>query len=70
MANEVKKRLFEECYDKNDKFFYDVDKFENKRKYLSSTIFHLFLEGVLDKNEDKNIIDDLYKYHIKNENEF
>ena len=70
MANEVKKRLFEECYDKNDKFFYDVDKFGNKRKYLSSTIFHLFLEGILDKNEDKNIIDDLYKYHIKNENEF
>ena len=70
MAKELKERLFEECYDKNDKFFYDVDKFGNKRKYLSSTIFHLFLEGVLDKEEDKDIINDLYNCHIKNENEF
>ena len=70
MADEVKKRLFEVCYDKEDKFFYDVDKFGNKRKYLSSTIFHLFLEGVLDKEKDKIIIDDLYNHHIKNTNEF
>ena len=70
MANEVKIRLFEECYDKDDKFFYDVDKNGNKRKYLSSTIFHLFLEGVLDKEKDKSIIDDLYNNHIKNKNEF
>ena len=70
MANEVKNRLFEECYDKDDKFFYDVDKYGNKRKYLSSTIFHLFLEGVLDKEKDKSIIDDLYNNHIKNKNEF
>ena len=70
MAEEVKKRLFEECYDEKDKFFYDVDKLGNKRKILSSTIFHLFLEGVLDKEKDKTIINDLYNYHIKNTNEF
>ena len=70
MADEIKKRLFEVCYDKEDKFFYDVDKLGNKRKYLSSTIFHLFLEGVLDKEKDKIIIDDLYNHHIKNTNEF
>ena len=31
---------------------------------------HLFLEGVLDTEEDKDIINDLYNCHIKNENEF
>lgn len=69
-AMEVKKKLFEICYDKDDAFFYDVDKNGNKRKYLSSTIFHLFLEKVLDKDKDKSLIDEIYTRHIKNENEF
>lgn len=69
-AKKVKERLFEICYDKDDAFFYDVDKNGNKRKYLSSTIFHLFLEKVLDKKEDKDIINEIYSRHIKNENEF
>jgi hypothetical protein len=30
----------------------------------------LFLEGVLDKNTDKEIIDRIYNEHIKNPNEF
>ncbi len=34
MAKKLKERLFEEYYDKNDKFFYDINKFGNKRKYL------------------------------------
>ncbi len=66
----LKKRLFEVCYDTEDAFFYDVDKHGNPRKCLSSTIFHLFLEGVLDKTEDKAIIDEIYSRHIKNPNEF
>ena len=69
-AKDVKKRLFEVCFDPCDVFFYDVDKNGNKRKYLSSTIFHLFLEGVLDKNEDAELIDKLYGLHINNPNEF
>ena len=69
-AKDVKKRLFEVCFDPCDVFFYDVDKNGNKRKYLSSTIFHLFLEGVLDKNEDAELIDELYDLHINNPNEF
>lgn len=69
-AKDVKKRLFEICYDPQDVFFYDVDKNGNKRKYLSSTIFHLFLEGVLDKNEDAELIYKLYNLHINNPNEF
>ena len=69
-AKSVKKNLFALCYDPEDVFFYDVDKFGNKRKYLSSTIFYLFLEGVLDKTEDAELIDQLYKLHISNPNEF
>ena len=69
-AIKVKQTLFEICYDKEDCFFYDVDKNGEKRKYLSSTIFHLFMEGVLDKTEDANIISELYRRHISNPNEF
>lgn len=69
-AKEVKKRLFEICFDKDDCFFYDVDKNGKHRKYLSSTIFHLFLEGVLDKDEDGELIRELYERHIGNPKEF
>lgn len=69
-AAEVKKKLFEHCYDEKDAFFYDVDRNGNKRKYKSSTIFHLFLEKVLDKDEDKEVIERIYKEHIKNPEEF
>lgn len=69
-AVEVKTRLLELCYDETDAFFYDVDKHGNKRKYLSSTILHLFMEKVLDPKEDKAIIDAIYTRHLKNPNEF
>lgn len=69
-ASEVKKKLFEYCYDENEAFFYDVDRNGNKRKYKSSTIFHLFLERVLDKETDKEVIDRIYREHIKNPEEF
>lgn len=69
-ARDVKKKLFDVCFDKEDCFFYDVDKNGNKRKYLSSTIFHLFLEGVLDKGEDADLIREIYERHIANPNEF
>ena len=69
-AKEIKKKLFEICYDEKDAFFYDVDKNGNKRKYLSSTIFHLFLEKVLDRDEDTAIINEIYTRHIKNPEEF
>ena len=69
-ARLVKEKLFEICYDEDDVFFYDVDRNGNKRKYLSSTIFSLFLEKLLDKNDDKKIIEELTKRHIKNKKEF
>ena len=66
----VKEKLFELCYDEDDDFFYDVDKNGQKRRFLSSTIFHLFLEGVLDREEDAELIDRIYKRHISNPEEF
>lgn len=69
-AENLKKKLFEVCFDEDDKFFYDVDKFGVKRKYLSSTVFHLFLEKVLDLKKDKDLINDIIRLHIKNEKEF
>ena len=66
----VKIRLFDVCFDKADCFFYDVDKNGNKRKILSSQIFHLFIEGVLDKIEDKELIEKLCKRYIFNEKHF
>ena len=70
MAQKVKTRLFDVCFDKEDCFFYDVDKHGKKRKYLSSTVFHLFLEGVLDKDEDSALIREIYERHISNPEEF
>lgn len=69
-AREVKRKLFEICFDKETCFFYDVDKHGNKRKILASTIFHLFMEGVLDKDEDKELIEELCSRYIFNENHF
>lgn len=69
-AKNIKKRLFDLCFDKDDTFFYDVDVNGNKRKFLSCTIFHLFQEKVLDKVEDKDLIEKIYKEHIKNPDEF
>lgn len=69
-AKEVKRLIFDLLYDTDDSFFYDVDRSGNKRKYLSSTVFHLFMEGVLDAEEDRDVIALIYKKHIKNPNEF
>lgn len=69
-AAEVKKKLFALCYDEEDNFFYDVDKKGNPRKYLSSTIFQLFMEGVLDSQEDREMIEKIFHRYIANEKHF
>jgi len=69
-AADIKKKIFEYCYDEEDAFFYDVDRNGNQRKYKSSTIFHLFLEKVLDPKEDKELINRIYREHLKNPEEF
>ena len=50
-AAAVKRALFAYCLDEHDAFFYDADVNGRHRKYRSCTIFHLFMEGVLDKEE-------------------
>ncbi len=69
-AKEIKKRIFNTCFDKETCFFYDVDKNGNKRKILSCQIFSLFIEGVLDKEEDKELINELCNRYIFNKNHF
>lgn len=69
-AKQIKDKLFEYCYNEEDAFFYDVDRNGNQRKYKSSIIFHLFLERVLDLEEDKELIERIYREHIKNPEEF
>ncbi len=69
LKRDLKKNLFNVCYDKDDCYFYDVDK-NGYRKYRSSSIFSLFYERVLDRDLDKEIIDNLYNKYIKNPNEF
>ncbi len=69
-AAQVKRALFEVCFDNADCYFYDVDKNGKMRKIKSSTIFHLFQEGVLDAKEDAELISELYTRHIKNPEEF
>lgn len=69
-AARVKERLFALCFDPADCFFYDVDKHGKQRKFLSSTLFHLFMEGVLDPEADAPLIGALYGRHIANPLEF
>lgn len=69
-AKAVKDALFRYCWNEEDGFFYDVDRHGNQRKYKSSTIFHLFLEKVLDPEKDRDMIDRIYREHIKNPDEF
>ena len=69
-AKAIKANMFRYLWNEADGFFYDVDKHNVQRKYKSSTIFHLFLERVLDPVEDEAMIQRIYREHIKNPDEF
>lgn len=69
-AAHIKRLLFSYCYNEEDGFFYDVDRQGKQRKYRSCTLFHLFLERVLHPQEDRALIDRLYREHIHNPEEF
>ena len=62
----VKKRLFEICYDKQDDFFYDQDKYGQKIPYRTIAVTALFCEHMLTKQE----ADRIYLRHFKNSEEF
>lgn len=65
-AEEVRRKLFEICYDPEDQFFYDVDKNGNMRKVRSCSITNVFTEGVL----DQQLADQIFERYMANENEF
>lgn len=69
-SREVKTNILTQLYDPEDAFFYDADRNGKLRKYKCSTIFHLFLEGVLDPVADAEHISEIYMRHIKNPEEF
>lgn len=69
-AKAIKENLFKYCWNESDAFFYDVDKNNRQRKYLSCTVFHLFLERVLARECDGDKIERIYREHIKNPKEF
>lgn len=69
-AQAIKDKLFSLCFNADDTFFYDLDKFMEPRIYVSSTILHLFLEGVLSPDKDSELIKKIYHKHIKNPDEF
>lgn len=65
-AADVKRRMIELLYDKDDEFFYDVDRHGSKRRFLSIAISNVFQEHVM----DKPMADAVYRRHMKNPAEF
>ena len=65
-AADVKKRMIELLYDKEDEFFYDIDRNGRFRKFLSISISNVFQEHVM----DKDMADRVYARHMKNPKEF
>lgn len=70
LAKEVKESIFRYLYDNDTNYFYDLDSDNNLFKIKSSSIFHLFLEDVLDINEDKELVDNIVNNYLLNEEEF
>lgn len=65
-AGDVKKALFELCYDAEDEFFYDVDRNGRFRRFRSIHIVNLFQEHLL----DGDMAEKIYTRYLKNPKEF
>lgn len=65
-ARRIKEAIFDLLYDKEDNFFYDLDKEGNKRKYRSIAITNIFSEKLL----DQETFDLIYDRYFQNEKEF
>lgn len=65
-AESIKEKLLEVCFDKEDCFFYDIDKNGNKRKHLSISITNVLTEHLPDRELAQEIID----RHLLNPQEF
>lgn len=51
----LKKRIYDYCYDEQEDYFFDVDKRGKKRKIKSIALSSLFVERVLDKEEGQRL---------------
>lgn len=65
-AEEVRKAIYDLCYDEEDDFFYDVDKNGNKRRIRSISITNVLTERVTDIEHGRRII----KRHMLDPDEF
>ena len=65
-AAEIRTKIIEVCYEKEDDFFYDVDKNGIKRKIKNISITNVLHEGVTDSEQSRRI----FMRHLWNENEF
>jgi len=65
-AEEVRQAIFEYCYNEEDNFFYDVDKFGKQRKIKSVGITNVLCEHVTDFELGNRIIE----RYLLNPNEF
>ena len=69
-AAALKQRLFALCLNRDDAFFYDVDKQGCQRRYRRCTVFNLFQEHVLDPREDGALIGEIRCRYMENPKEF
>ena len=65
-AEDVRRRMLEMLWDEEDEFFYDFDKYGNKRKVLSISVTNVLTERV----PDQAMADRIFHRHLWNEKEF
>lgn len=65
-AEETKRRLFDICFDPEDRFFYDVDKHGNMRKCRNISIANIFAEKIL----DQELVTEIFDRYFRNSKEF
>lgn len=66
LAEDIKARLFDKCFNSEDVFFYDVDKNGNQRPIKSISVTAQFVEKVI----DRSLADKIFERYFRNANEF
>lgn len=65
-ASDIRKKMFEACFDSEDCFFYDIDKNGQMRKIKSISITAQFVEGTL----SQDMADRIFDRYFRREGEF
>lgn len=60
-AEQIRRKIYEYCWNEEDEFFYDVDKHGLQRKFTSIAITQLYHEGVLDQAHADRIFDRYFR---------